>query len=114
MNDEPIAPAAGAPGPDIIPQNVSLINVPIFYTSMMNIFLAGNDATLIFMRPHPAISAEMKEGTALALSEPVAAMQMSMQTLKDLYLAIKLQIEPYEKDFGEIQTTYSRGLGKPK
>ena len=39
---------------------------------------------------------------------------MSVQTLKDLYLAIKLQLDIYEKDFGEITTAFSRKIEKQK
>ncbi|MBV8473537.1 MAG: hypothetical protein JO107_16960 [Hyphomicrobiales bacterium] len=113
MQDQPTGAAVGAPQ-DADQQNVSVLNVPMFYASMLNVYLPGNDATVMFMRAHPAASAATPENTALAVAEPVAVVQMSVHTLKDLYLAIKSQVEQYEKEFGEIVTVYSRDFGKQK
>ncbi len=100
--------------PEAAAATATPINAPLFYANAMSVFLAGNDATITFARPHPAIVPGLKEGQSAAITEPVAIIQMSVQTLKDLYLAIKIQVDRYEEKFGEIETIYSRQLAGKK
>jgi hypothetical protein len=88
----------------------SKIPAPIFYVTSAGLFRSSNDFILVCNRQHPVIIPTLKEGQAAAINEPTAILQMSAQTLKDLYLATKDQIERYEKEFGNVETEYSRKL----
>ena len=90
------------------------INAPVIYATQMNAYLAGNDFVVTFARPHPVILEGQQPGQGAAIVEAVGILQLSPQTMKDLYLLTKGQIEQYEKQFGAIETDFSRRLAAKK
>jgi hypothetical protein len=89
------------------------IDVPLFYANLISVSIPGNDANILFMRPRPASVPNMSAGQLAIIAEPVAVLQMSMRTLKDLYLSIGDQLATYEKDFGILETEFTR-LQRPE
>ena len=86
------------------------IDAPIFYADQMNMSAPGNDAIIMFARSRPAVLAGMRDDQVAILGEPVAIVQLSIQTLKDRHIAIGVQIATHEKEFGSIETTFTRKL----
>jgi hypothetical protein len=68
---------------------------------------AGNDITLIFQRPHPAV---VRDGNlaSLALGEITAIVHMSASTMKDLSIVLDDAVGQYEATFGKIETDFTR------
>jgi hypothetical protein len=91
-----------------------ILDVPTTYVSTSATFFPGNDAVILFGRLAPANveGVEVPAGTQAAVNQPVAIIQMSAATAKDLFLALSDQIEGYEKRFGKIETEYSRRIAK--
>lgn len=77
--------------------------IPHFDAAAVHLCAARSDALLIFSR---LVAVKTAEGIGTA-PEPVAAVQMSIGALKDLYLLIADQIDRHEKESGEIVTDYS-------
>jgi hypothetical protein len=88
--------------------------VPIVHASSISAYLAGNDFTLIFARMRPVMVEGIEDGAAAAMGEPVVVLQLSPGTLKDLSLACADQIAQYEKQFGVVQTEYTKKVAGKK
>jgi hypothetical protein len=88
-------------------QNRRRLEAPFYYAASAQILLSGNDATLLFTRPHPAI---LQDGNLapVPLREPVALIQMSLAGLKGLSRAAAEMIRQIEERTGEIQTEFTR------
>ncbi len=85
----------------------------MFYTSQVLMSVAGNDATLTFSRPHPAVLPPYGEPAPFALVDVVAVLQMSIGSLKDLGLLITQQILAYEeKTKTVIETEFTRKMAQ--
>jgi hypothetical protein len=76
--------------------------------------LAGNDFSIVLVAPRPGFGPGVPQGSAAFLTEPVASLNLSARTAKDLYLALNHQLQRYEKQFGKIETEFSRGLEAQK
>jgi hypothetical protein len=89
------------------------IDGPVANASTVLLSIAGNDAILVFNRPRPVI---MPDGSMpqVAVAETTAIIHVSMATLKDLSLLLNGTIQQYEKNFGEIETEYTRRLAAEK
>ncbi len=83
----------------------------IAYASSLSISQAGNDVVMSFSRPRP-LALSTGEIAPFMKTELTAIVYTSVQTMKDFYLAIKDQVERYEKEHGEITTEYSKQLAK--
>jgi hypothetical protein len=83
------------------------LEAPFYYAANAHILLSGNEATLLFTRPHPAI---LQDGNLapVPLREPVALIQMSLAGLKSLSRAASDMIRQIEERTGEIQTEFTR------
>jgi hypothetical protein len=90
------------PGPDR-----RRLEAPFYYAANAHILLSGNEATLLFTRPHPAI---LQDGNLapVPLREPVALIQLSLAGLKDLSRAAAEMIRQIENRTGEIKTEFTR------
>ena len=86
-------------------------NVPIFYGSSFGACRAGNDFVITIGRPHPGSAANMPGTQPLTVNEPVAVVQLSPGSLKDLCLILETQIGLFEKEFGTIETDFTRRRG---
>lgn len=73
---------------------------PVANAASSLVIQAGNDAMIVFSRPHPLL---LNGAFAnLAMNETVAVIHMSMAGLKDLHLAVEENLEIYEKANGPI------------
>ena len=97
--------AGPGPGTDA---RVQRINAPAFYASSIQAAVAGNDLHLIFSRVHP-VMVETGQGVEHgAATEPVAVLDVSIQTAKDMLLLLQDIIGRYETEYGAIETDFSR------
>jgi hypothetical protein len=115
--DQPSA-RIGAPGPlTQLPRDTPGIEpspAPNLYASGVAVTLAGNDFSVVLLAPRPSFGPGVPQGAAAFLTEPVASLNLSVRTAKDLYLALNDQLQRYEKQFGKIETEYSRSLEAQK
>ncbi len=81
------------------------------HASSIQLTFAGNDALVIFMQPRPAT---MPDGSIapIALSDTSAMIHMSVATLKDFSVLLNDTIGQYEKDFGPVETHYTRQMAR--
>ena len=80
---------------------------PVAYASGSQISIMGNDAVLLFNRWRPAVHPHSVAVTG-AMVETTAIIHVSMATLKDLSIALADAVGAFEKQFGEIQTDFTR------
>ena len=59
------------------------LEVPFYYAASAQILISGNDASLLFTKPHPAVLPDGNLASA-PLREPVALIAMSVAALKEL------------------------------
>src|SRR4051812_5833397 len=59
------------------------LDVPAYYAAAAQVLVSGNDATVLFTTPHPAVTPE-GELASKPLNEPVVLIHMSLAGLKDL------------------------------
>ena len=83
----------------------------IAYASSLQVTQAGNDAVISFARPRPLLM-PTGEVAPIMKAETTAIVYVSVQTLKDFYLALKDTVEKYEKVHGRIVTDYSKQFEK--
>ena len=86
------------------------ITAPQVYASSVQIMATPNEFTLIFALPRPVIVGATGQGTLAAQAEPSCVLHLSPQTLKDLSMVVSTTLAQYEKDWGVIETEYSRRL----
>lgn len=94
---------------------LQVVQSPMFYASSVQILWAGNDCTIVFARPRPGVLASQPD--PVALNEPVAIVQLSAQTVKDLSVIMAETVRQHEDKWGAIETEFTRqrGLeGRPK
>lgn len=99
----------GAPQPPPQGPQVQPVLAPQYYATGVQILQQSNDFAVIFMRSHPSV-APLKSGETVAFLQVTALIQMSPQTAKDLHIALGSQICAYEKEWGPIETEYTRRL----
>jgi hypothetical protein len=89
--------------------NPRRLEAPVYYAPTAQILISGNDATLLFTRPHPAI---LQDGNLapVPLREPVALIQMSIAGLKELSVTLASMVRQIEQQSGEIQIKLTREL----
>lgn len=90
------------------------VEAPTFYASTFRIQGTGNDFGLIFQR---TVTMQMEDGGVhpdIASLGTVAIVNVSPESLKDFHVLIGRQIELYEKEFGRIETPYTKRLAKQK
>lgn len=80
---------------------------PVANAASVMVVLAMNDAMLVFSRPRRLITSEGAFAN-IAVNETTGIIHMSMASLKDTYLAIGDTILNYEKQFGQIDTQFTR------
>jgi hypothetical protein len=70
---------------------------------------------MIFSRPRPAVIPAGK-GVAkhVGLQEPVALIQCSAATMKDISVLLPEVVQAYEKQFGPIETNFTKGRAAKK
>jgi hypothetical protein len=98
----------GGEQPQIGPSDLTFINAPTFYVDGTSVSVPLNDAVIVFVRGKPATLPNIASNQLAFVAEPTAIVQMSVRTLKDLHLSISIEIEKYEKEFGKIETNFTR------
>ena len=85
-------------------------SIPLIHASTIQTSWTSNEWTIALSQflPNPRPDAGSLEGHP----QPVAILQISPQTAKDLYLLMQEGIQEYEKQFGSITTTFSQTKGK--
>lgn len=106
-----------AKAPDVAPskpervtipiEQATPVNAPTFYASAIQLGWGANDATLVFSRSVPLGSPEHPPG-AIATLTPVVVLQLSAQTIKDLSVLLSRSVAVYEKEWGTIETEFTR------
>ncbi len=85
------------------------IIAPKFYGSSIQLFWTSNDLTILFGRAAPfvQIGSDGKSEHTNRL-EPVAMIQISPQTAKDLSLLLAETVAAHEREWGVIRTEYTK------
>jgi hypothetical protein len=82
------------------------IEAPLISASSVQLAVAGSEVTVLFLRNRP-ISTSVSAQISLA-PEVVTMVQMSHQTLKDLSIVLNAAVQNLEKEWGEIDTPFTR------
>ena len=85
-------------------------NVPNLYATAFSVMHFSNDFAIVMARSELSFisgGTEPQNGLLAIKSTPIACVQMSPQTAKDLFVALKEQIEIYENTWGKIRTDYT-------
>ena len=85
---------------------VAPIEAPLVSASSVRLAVAGNEVTVLFLRTRP-MSTSASAQISLA-AEVVTMVQMSHQTLKDLSIVVNAAVQGLEKEWGEIDTPFTR------
>jgi hypothetical protein len=95
-----------APNPEPVKAEARRLDAPVFYAASAQVLVSGNDATLLFSRPHPAI---LPDGSLapVPMRETVALVQMSIAGMKDLALILTDMLRRVEQQAGAIQSELS-------
>lgn len=90
------------------------IEITPVYAGTFNVQGTGNDFTILFQRLRPLVDRNGALVPGVGVSEVVSVVTMSPQALKDLSFLLAGQIENHEKEYGEIETDYTRRLKSKK
>lgn len=107
---EPIA----APQSTLSPEQVTFLEAPEVYASAVQVSLVSNDFNITLLRPrmaHAVIDGQTVQASTLL---PTVYVSLSAATAKDFLLSLQEVVEAYEKDFGPIETAYSRAQHQKK
>ena len=98
------------PKPVADPQGPKRLEVPSYYAASAQVLISGNDATVLFTKPHPAM---LPDGTVspTPLREPVALIHLSIAGLKDLALTLTDIVHRAEQQTGQIISELSPANG---
>jgi hypothetical protein len=86
------------------PTEVQTLPVPEFYGEQIQAFVSSNDITLGFSRMVPVMLGAQVGGTKL----PAVILHLSPATAKDLSLLVGDLVAKHEKEWGKIETAYTR------
>lgn len=87
------------------------ISVPPTHASSFRVQGTSNEFILMFQRLMP----QMKPDGDLAdvgRADTIAVISMSPQSVKDLSILLSAQIETWEKEFGKLETSFTRSQKK--
>jgi hypothetical protein len=102
----PPGPTTETPPPSP-PTEVRKLEVSTYYASNVTVSKVANDATLMFAKWVPTVQADGAP-SPVAIAEPVALIQMSLQTLKDLSILVGEFVAQIEQEIGQIETDFTR------
>ena len=93
----------------INPDHAEPLPMPVFQAGTVVLQTLGHEFMLIFQRARPA---QLKSTSGLAtqgvINEPVAAVALSPQTLKDLSLLLADAMVLHESEYGQVQTPFTK------
>ena len=81
---------------------------PTISPSVFNAMWTSNECLIGMLRPSPFMQAQMPDGKLGTMAEPLAILQLSPQSAKDLLRILQDGIAQYEKEWGVIETEYTR------
>jgi hypothetical protein len=87
------------------------INVAPVHASNFRLQATSNEFILLFQRILPMIQADGSVSD-IAAADTVAAISMSPQSMKDLSILLSNQMKDWEKEFGPVETSFTRSLKK--
>ena len=90
------------------PDQVTHHDAPEVFASAVQVSMVGNDMSVTFTAPRVAYGVVDGQTVQAFTLLPSAYVSMSIGTAKDMFLALEEVIGMYEKEFGPIQTAYSR------
>ena len=83
-------------------------NSPSYYASGVQLASVGNDVVVSFTRPVMGHVWVGDVPMAVAETQPVVEINMSIMTIKDLSIILSEFVSQYEARFGEIETDFTR------
>ncbi|WP_265518995.1 hypothetical protein [Nitratireductor luteus] len=99
------SPAPGGQTEAKVDQNeVSLLDVPEFFGDKVALITDSTSFTVFLSRQVPVLVRSQNAGT----SRPAVTLHMSPQTAKDLALLLIDQIDQHEREWGQIETAFTR------
>jgi hypothetical protein len=87
--------------------DVKQLNVPEFYGQTVQLFVSITDITIVFARPMPSDVPGQPPGGVLV---PSVTVHMSPGAAKDLQLVLSRNLASLEKEWGTIETVYTRRI----
>lgn len=87
---------------------VRRIDAPAYFATSIRAAWTSNNCTITFSRGHPVELGSVGQPVYAEQAEPVAVVSMSPGTAKDLFTLLRDSIEPFESDWGEIETDFTR------
>lgn len=91
-----------------------LVNVPTFHSSTVRIAPTPTNFNLIFARHQAVNFSKGNERVQAATLVDVVALDMSPQAAKDLALVLMGVVKEHEKEWGILETEYTRKSAEPK
>lgn len=88
------------------------VQAPSYYATSIRLLVEPTNASISFSRNQPVDISYGQNVIHASTLVPVAIIDMSPQTAKDLYVLLKEQIESYEQKWGEIRTEYTSKMVK--
>jgi len=99
----------GTPSSSLLPRpQVIAANSPSYYASGVQLASVGNDVVVSFTRPLMGHVWVGDVAMAVAETQPVVEINMSIMTIKDLSIILSEFVSQYESQFGEIETDFTR------
>ena len=89
-----------------IATHVAPIEAPLVSASSVQLAVAGSEATILFLKNRQTSTSA--DAQISFVSEVVAMVQMSHQTLKDVSIVLDAAVQNLEKEWGEIETPFTR------
>lgn len=86
------------------------ISSPALYASNFRVQGTGNDFTLVLQRVFPAQTEAGEIFEGVGRLEIVATVTLSPQSAKDLHVLLASQVALHEREFGTIETPYTKQL----
>ena len=108
----PEAPEQEEPPSDVNRDDVEPLSAPLFQAGTVALQVIGNEFIIIFQRALRAAQSNRRFVPNLGQNEPVAAVSMAPQLIKDLSLILSEAVREYEEEFGEVQTSYTKHRAK--
>lgn len=90
------------------PEDFKPIEAPYTYASVVAVSGTGGEFIMTFSRAKPLVVAQTGQAASIAITEPVALIVVSPQTMKDMALVLSDQVAAHEKKFGEIHTPFTQ------
>ena len=85
------------------------VTAPEAYATNVQIFANSNDFTLIFQRPMPvSLPGVPAESSIGGVMSPSVILHLSPGTVKDLMVVLQGLVADHEKEWGKLETAFTR------